>query len=201
MSRALRLPALVRRLAFSEDFDLMAKAIEAGRLTMGRHSYGTPRVVMYRHDDTRARVGAFSSLALGVTFVLGGNHPTDRVTTFPLRQMLGLPGAGTDGFPSSKGDIVVGNDVWIGMNALVVSGVTIGDGAIVAAGSVVVGDVPPYAVVGGNPARVLKYRFTEDQIARLLALAWWDWPDERVVEHVDLLSGDDIEAFLATAVG
>ncbi len=196
MSRAEKLPSWVRRLAFSEDFDLLVKAKHSGHVSIGRHSYGAPRVIQYRHDDTRLLIGHYTSIARGVCFVLGGNHPTDRVTTFPIRQLLGLPGAGSDGFPSSKGDITIGSDVWIGLGALVVSGVTIGDGAIVAAGSVVVGDVPPYAVVGGNPAKVIKYRFTDEQIRELLEIRWWDWPDARVIEYVDLLSGPDIDTFL-----
>jgi virginiamycin A acetyltransferase len=84
----------------------------------------------------------------------------------------------------SRGDTVIGNDVWIGRDAMIMPGVHIGDGAIVASGSVVVSDVPPYTVVGGNPARPLKQRFSDEEVAALLRVAWWDWPIESITEHV-----------------
>ena len=123
----------------------------------------------------------------------------DRVTTFPLRMRLKLPGAGEDGIPVPTGDTVIGSDVWLTMRTFVRSGVTIGDGAIVASGAVVINDVPPYAIVGGNPAKVIRYRFTPEQIEALLEIRWWDWPDSLVVEATPLLSGTDVDAFIAWA--
>jgi len=91
---------------------------------------------------------------------------------------------------------VIGNDVWLGRNSLVLSGVTIGDGAVVAAGAVVTSDIPAYAIAGGVPAKVIRYRFTPEQIAALLRIRWWDWPDEAIVAEVDLLCGGNIDEFI-----
>lgn len=92
-----------------------------------------------------------------------------------------------------KGDTIVGNDVWIGYEALIMPGVRIGNGAIVSSRSVVVSDVAPYSVVGGNPAKPIKHRFEPDVIAALEDIAWWDWPVEKITEHLDLIVGGDIE--------
>ena len=121
------------------------------RLTKGRLSYGDPEVATYPGDAAQVNVGSFTSIAAGVVLMDGGNHRTDWVTTFPLRSRLGLPGAGDGGEAYDKGDIDIGHDVWIGREARVLSGVTIGHGAVVAGYSVVTKDVPPYAIVAGNP--------------------------------------------------
>jgi hypothetical protein len=101
---------------------------------------------------------------------------------------------------SSRGDIVIGSDVWIGLNVFIGSGVTIGDGAVIGAHAVVTRDVPPYAVAGGNPARVIRYRFSETQIEALLAIRWWDWSDEVVDRYLPLITSPDIDAFIAAAM-
>lgn len=167
------------------------------RLTMGRHSYHRPRVRWFYGDDAVVRVGNFSSIAEGAVIVLGGNHPIDWISTFPIRARFGLPGAYEDGSPRSKGDITIGSDVYIGLEARILSGVRIGDGAVIGAYSVIGKNVRPYAVVVGNPAREIRRRFTDDQVERLLRIAWWNWPDEQIVAAVDLLNADDtIEEFL-----
>lgn len=170
-----------------------------GKVRMGAHSYGVPIVVDYAHDDTTLTIGAYCSLAMGTTFLLGGNHPKDRVTTFPIRTRWGLPGAGSDGYPTSRGDISVGSDVWTGHESLILGGVRIGHGAVVAARATVTRDVPPYAIVGGTPARVIGWRHTPLQRERLLALAWWEWPDDRVRAAVGHLTAPDVDGFLAWA--
>nr|WP_269204245.1 CatB-related O-acetyltransferase [Lysobacter silvisoli] len=96
-----------------------------------------------------------------------------------------------------KGDTVVGNDVWIGYQAMLMPGVRVGDGAIVAARSVVASDVPPYAVVAGNPARVLRMRYDEEQVRRLQRIAWWDWDADKVSRHLELIVGGDLDALEA----
>lgn len=199
MSRARHLPGPIRRAVFGRDFDKLIRLQAEGRIVMGQCTYGVPRVETYAHDDTRLIFGAYTSIAKRATFILGGNHPSDRVTTFPLRIMTGLAGAGSDGYPYSKGDIKVGSDVWIGYGALVLSGVTIGDGAMVAANSVVSLDVPPFAIVAGNPARVLRFRHTPAQCAALCEIAWWNWPEADVDAAVDLLTSDDVDAFIEWA--
>ena len=173
----------------------------SGRVTIGRGTYGFPQVLDFVHGTEVLRIGAYCSLSGAATFILGGQHAVDRVTTYPHRIWMRLPGAGTDGFPTPTADTILGSDVWICAGALISSGVTIGDGAIVAAGAVVIKDVPAYAIVGGNPAKLIRYRFTEEQIEALLQIRWWDWPEERVREAVPLLAGRDIDAFIAWARG
>jgi acetyltransferase-like isoleucine patch superfamily enzyme len=166
-------------------------------LTMGRHSYGKPYVRAYRADKARVSIGNFVSIAEEVTFLVGGEHRPEWVTTFPLRAMLRLPGAWADGHPATRGEINVGHDVWIARGSTILSGVTIGNGAVIGASSVVRRDVRPYAIVMGNPAREVKRRFNDEQVEQLEALRWWDWPDERIKASVDLLNGASVEEFLA----
>ena len=175
------------------------RLLKSGRMTIGQHTYGIPVIKTYDLISTRLVVGAYSALSEEAIVMLGGEHAIDRVTTFPLRMRLQLPGAGEDGIPVPTGDTVIGSDVWLTMRTFVRSGVTIGDGAIVASGAVVINDVPPYAIVGGNPAKVIRYRFTPEQIEALLEIRWWDWPDSLVVEATPLLSGTDVDAFIAWA--
>ncbi|HOS94937.1 MAG TPA: CatB-related O-acetyltransferase, partial [Armatimonadota bacterium] len=176
------------RTAWRQRRSDLGRLVASGRADVGAHSYGSPTVRTFDHDDTRLVVGRYCSAAHGVTITLGGEHPTDRVTTFPLRTRLNLPGAGTDGFPSSRGDVVIGNDVWIGAHAHLLSGVTIGDGAVVGAGAIVTRDVAPYSIVSGSPARHRRYRVPEDLIPALLEIAWWNWPDDIVRARVETLS-------------
>jgi acetyltransferase-like isoleucine patch superfamily enzyme len=164
---------------------------------MGTGSYGQPFVVYHEGDVAKVTIGKYCSIAAGVRFMPGGNHRTDWVSTYPFRLRYGLPGALADGHPTTKGDIVVGNDVWMGNEALVLSGVTIGDGAVIAAQAVVTKDVPPYAIVAGNPGRVVSMRFTEEQRQRLLAIKWWDWPETTILERVAALNGGGVEEFVA----
>jgi acetyltransferase-like isoleucine patch superfamily enzyme len=172
------------------------RRIREGWVEVGRHSYGTPQVHVWPNGG-KLKIGHFTSIADEVHILLGGDHPTDWVTTFPLSIRLGLAGAWQDGMPSTKGDVVVGSDVWIGHGVTILSGVRIGHGAIVTARSLVVKDVEPYAIVGGIPAKEIRKRFSARDIERLLAVRWWEWPDERVSDAVALLSGPDLSAFLA----
>lgn len=163
------------------------------------------KCVLHHYDfvGDRLVIGRFCALACGVTFIMNGaNHPTGGFSTFPFN----IFGDGWEnGFDPKtwqdemRGDTTVGNDVWIGMQATILPGVTIGDGAIVAAMSVVSADVPPYAVVAGNPARVVKMRFDDDTIGRLLAVAWWNWPVERISQHLDAIRGADIDRLESAA--
>jgi serine acetyltransferase len=100
------------------------------------------------------------------------------------------------GHPSCKGDIIIENDVWIGAKATIMSGVRIGNGAIVAAGSVVSKDVPPYAIVAGNPAKIVKYRFDEEQIKKLLSICWWDWDEQKIKDNAMNMWSDNIDKFI-----
>jgi virginiamycin A acetyltransferase len=158
------------------------------------------RNVLYHYGPEKLVIGRFCALAEGVRFLMNGaNHRMDGPSTFPF-PIMGAPWAAhfdlITGL-SGRGDTVVGHDVWIGYQVLVMSGVHIGNGAIIASGSVVVDDVPDYAIVGGNPARLIRHRYPEDDIARLNRLAWWDWPFDHITRHVrTIMSGtvDDLEA-------
>lgn len=155
------------------------------------------RNVLYHYDfvGDRLVIGRFCALAAGTTFIMSGaNHPTAGVSTFPFPIFGGAWAAEAHRLDSAPRDTVVGHDVWFGWRSVVLPGVTIGSGAIVAAGAVVAGDVPPYAIVAGNPARVVRHRFAPDDVARLLALAWWDWPIAKVTRHVGAIMEGNIAA-------
>ncbi len=172
--------------------------IEQGLLVIGRNTYGTPIVDVYRGSERKVSIGSFCSISRGVVIVTGGVHPVNWVSTFPFRAQWHLPGAYADGIPTSDGDIVIGSDVWIGTEAMILSGVTIGDGAVIAARSVVTRDVPPYAIVAGVPARIIRYRFDQCIIDQLLEIKWWEWDDEQIRQAVPLLSSERIDDFLVS---
>jgi virginiamycin A acetyltransferase len=145
----------------------------------------------------RLRIGKFCAIARGVKFIMNGaNHQMSGISTYPFFIFgHGWEHARPTGEELPyKGDTVIGNDVWIGYDALIMPGVTIGDGAIIAARSVVAADVPAYAIVGGNPARVVRERFDPDTVGRLLAIAWWNRPVEWISAHLDLIRGGDVDA-------
>lgn len=167
------------------------------RLSIGRHSYGEPLVRVWKEANPAwVRIGNFVCISEDVVLMLGSEHRTDRVSTFPFRIVFGLPGAYEDGFPYSKGDIVIGSDVLIGRGARILSGVKIEDGAVIAASALVAKDVRPYAIVGGNPAREIRRRFSDEQIEALLRIRWWDWADEEIIRAVPLLNSAPVEEFI-----
>lgn len=157
------------------------------------------KCVLYHYDfiGDRLDIGRYCALAQGVTFIMNGaNHAMRGFSTYPFGI---FPGAWRDGFDPGlyaagyRGDTTVGNDVWIGTKATIMPGVTIGDGAIIGAHAVVAKDVPPYSVVAGNPGRMVKQRFPDDIVKRLQAIAWWNWPVDKVTRHIAAISGADIE--------
>lgn len=170
---------------------------EFGRYEVGKWTYGHPTVYDWL-DGTQLRIGSFCSLHPTTNILLGGEHDPRCVTTYPIDLHLSPEGHKIENpvFPTSKGDVVIGHDVYIGIGSTILSGVSIGNGAVIAAGSMIVRDIPAYAIVGGNPAKVIKYRFEPAIIERLEKLAWWDWPDEKIYEARDLLLSPDVEAFL-----
>lgn len=151
---------------------------------IGRWTYGWPEVRGWRPDQ-KLTVGSFCSIAAGVKILLGGEHHIDFVSTYPFGQFFGV--GDRNAHEWSRGDVIIGNDVWIGEDALILSGTRIGDGAVVGARSLVKGEVPPYAVVAGNPARVVRYRFGQETIDELLRLRWWEWDDARIRRSIPKL--------------
>lgn len=141
----------------------------------GIGTYGLPKIKIYDKDQM-VKIGKFCSIASDVVFVIGGEHNVNWNTTYPFYVFLKKD---EDAIRHKK-DLIIGNDVWIGTGALILSGTKIGDGAVIGARSVVTKDVPPYAIVGGNPAKIIRYRFHEEIIHELLANPWWDLPVEEI---------------------
>ena len=166
--------------------------------TVGAHTYGLPLV--YSNGPDKLHIGRYCSIGESVTIVLS-NHRPDFVTTYPFAQRRPHWPGGPPGLTdhAGKGDVVIGSDVWIGHGALITGGITVGNGAVIAGQAVVTRDVPPYAIVGGNPMRLLRYRFEEETIQALLDLRWWDWSEERVEYYLPYLLSSDIAGFIAEA--
>jgi acetyltransferase-like isoleucine patch superfamily enzyme len=164
---------------------------------IGTGTYGDLKVLDWG-EGFSLTIGAYTSIGTSVTVFLGGEHRTDWVTTFPFSD-LWEAGRGISGHPKSKGGVVIGNDVWIATEAVIMSGVRIGDGAVIGARSVVTKDVPAYAIVAGNPARIVKFRFDQQTIARLLEIKWWEWEPARIADSLPALLNTDIASFLLAA--
>lgn len=171
-------------------------ATTLSKASVGRHTY------FYDCKAGNISVGAFCSIGPGTRLGALGAHPVDQLSTHPVffstRRQSGTTFAERDYFDEYK-TTTIGNDVWIGANAIVLDGVSIGDGAIIAAGAVVTQDAPPYAILGGVPARVIRYRFTESEIALLLKLQWWSLPDSHLRSLAPLFRSGDVTG-LARAI-
>lgn len=155
--------------------------------------------VLYHYpiNGDRLIIGKFCSIACGAKFLFNSaNHSLTSLSTYPFPiffEEWGLDRGQVTRAWDHKGDIVIGNDVWIGYEAVILAGVTIGDGAIIGTRAVVTKDVPPYAIVGGVPAKPIRKRFPDDTIAALLALRWWDWPEERIAGCLDAIQSGQID--------
>jgi acetyltransferase-like isoleucine patch superfamily enzyme len=174
------------------------KRLDLAPYSIGRYSWGHLWVSNPSPDAT-LKVGQFCSFAHGVRVLLGGEHRTEFVSTyrFPAYDDFRDAAERLDvETTATRGDVTIGNDVWLGTEAVVLSGVTIGHGAVVGAASVVRQDLPPYAIALGNPARVAGFRFPPEQIEALLRIAWWDWPIEEIKSALGLMMSDDIQKFI-----
>lgn len=163
---------------------------------IGIWSYGNPQIFSWG-EDAKLKIGRFCAIANGVIILLGGEHRTDWITTFPFNTIFSEAST-FKGHPKTKGDVIIGNDVWIGQDALILSGTTIGNGAVVAARSVITKDVEPYAIVGGNPAKLIRFRFSPSTISELEKIAWWDWPLPKIKGAWPLLMSSNIDEFIET---
>ena len=164
----------------------------------GKHTYGPePKLMGVKDIAIGSKIGKFCSIADNLQFIIRGSHMINWVTTYPFQALWNMDVPLNDLPPHSP--IIIGNDVWIAENVKIKQGVTIGDGAILATECFVTKDVPPYALVGGNPAKIIKYRFTEEQIKDLLKIKWWDWEDEKIKEIVPLLVSNNIDEFIKKA--
>lgn len=154
--------------------------------------------VLYHYPVNRDKlvIGKFCSIACGAKFIFtSANHTLKSLSTYPFPiffEEWGLDSANITDAWDKKGDIVIGNDVWIGYEAVILSGVTVGDGAIIGARAVVTKDVPPYAIVGGVPARCIRRRFDEETVTKLRELKWWEWSDEKIKENLSAIQSGRI---------
>lgn len=180
-------------------------AISVGDYTMYNDFVNDPREfafnnVLYKYyiNHDHLIIGKFCSIACGAKFIFNSaNHKLSSLSTYPFPIFYdewGLNPANVTDAWDNKGDIVLGNDVWIGFEAVILSGVHIGDGAIVGARSIVTKDVPPYTIVAGAPARPIRRRFDEHTIARLERLRWWDWPEEKLNSHIQNIQSGSIDS-------
>ncbi|WP_428073568.1 CatB-related O-acetyltransferase [Candidatus Avelusimicrobium luingense] len=178
----------------ANDFDL-------DKVTVGKGTYGILRVLTHSDQNTKLQIGNYCSIAGDVSFILASEHPYTGLSTYPFKVKFGLQTREAQ----SKGDIIVGDDVWIGMGAIICSGVHIGQGAIIAAGSVITKDVEPYAIVGGNPAKVIKYRFEPEIRKKLLRVDFSKLDKETICKHIDEvytpLTAENIDSILQTLTG
>ena len=165
-------------------------------MIVGKHTYGVDNIKLFwKPDNVSLKIGAFCSIGINIKVYLGGSHNVDWVTTFPFGHIHLDVFNNVNGYghPKSKGDVIIGNDVWIAENVTIMSGVKIGDGAILANNSHVVKDVEPYTMVGGNPAKVIKKRFSDEVIEKLLILKWWEMDDKTINEITPLLCSPNLD--------
>jgi len=164
------------------------------RFDIGSYTYGIP-TVQFANSGATLTIGRYCSIASDVTILLGGNHRADWITTYPFSAIF-QEHRGFAGHPSTKGDVIIGNDVWVGRGALILSGVRIGNGAVIGAQSVVSKDVPPYAIAAGNPARVVRARMAEEWIQRIQHTEWWKCEPRELETVMPYLLSDDLVSFV-----
>jgi len=164
---------------------------------VGTYATGTP-LLRPHHPDNRIIIGNYCSLAEGVSIFAGGNHPLNFATTHPLKLFLGIDEF--DGLSSDCGDdgvvTTIGHDVWIGHEACILSGANVGNGAIIGARCVVRGTIPPYAIVIGNPAQIIRFRFDDETISKLLVIKWWNWSLDKIKKNAVLIASRNVQHFL-----
>lgn len=152
------------------------------------------RITVFPENFENLKIGRFCSLGNNITILINRNHNIKNITTHRLN--VKYNNKDVAGSLKYKGDIVIDNDVWVGNNVTLLPNIHIGDGAVIGTSAVVTKDIPPYAIVGGNPAKVLKYRFSKKQIKKLLKIKWWDWPLYQIYDNIELFETDNIDGFI-----
>lgn len=180
-----RMDCLKERLAVSWQ-----DVVKKGKVKVGDFSYNAP-YVFSKSNEVECRIGKFCSFGEDIKIFLCADHGVHYNTTYPFSAFF--PEYSDIKHSFTKGDVVIGNDVWVGQRAIVLSGVTIGDGCVIGAGAVVSKSVPEYSIVVGNPGKVIKTRFSEGEIARLKEMSWWEWPYEDIYWAIPLLQSNDID--------
>lgn len=173
-----------------------SRIYDADKIEIGDFTYGLP-IVRSWGEDARLKIGKFCSIGENVKIYLGGNHRTEWITTYPFNVLLNAHYPGIDGeCAATKGDVVIGNDVWICDNVTILSGVTIGDGAVLANGAIVTKNVRPYAKVGGVPAELIEYRTAAHNLKNIRNITWWDLPLETLAEVIPFLCDTDVDRLI-----
>ena len=162
--------------------------------TIGAGSYGLP-IVHDHHEGSTLKIGNYCSIADNVQIFLGGQHRIDWVSSYPFPFFFAMDEQFRNNYGGSRGDVVIGSDVWLCANCTILSGVTIGHGAVIANGAVISRDVEPYAVMAGNPAKLIKWRFDEPIRAALLESKWWEWPEDETHQIMHLLCSENLTDF------
>lgn len=165
-------------------------------VVIGDYTYFTSLRVWAYSENEHLTIGKFCSIGDNVQIMLGGEHRTDWVTTYPFNALMTDVYGDIEGHPKSKGDVIIGNDVWIGNDAKIMSGVKIGDGAVIGANAIVTHDVQPYTIVGGVPAKEIRKRFSDAAIRELLRISWWNWDEDRLAEFIPVLQSENIIDFI-----
>lgn len=187
---------------------LLSEQVTQPNIKVGRYSYYSgyyhghsfddcARFIMPDEGEDQLIIGSFCSIGSGAAFIMAGNqgHRNDWISTFPFFYMSDVEAfaGAADGY-AKGGDTVIGNDVWIGSEAIIMPGITVGDGAVIGTRALVTRDVEPYAIVGGNPAKVIRKRFADADIAKLLDMAWWNWPEEQLSDAMKIMTSADVDA-------
>lgn len=158
---------------------------------IGKSTYGVPRVHDWNEGST-LQIGSYCSISDNVQIYLGGHHRSDWITTYPFPAFYEKAKHIKD-YGGTNGDVIIGSDVWIAANVIILSGVTIGHGAVIANGSIVTKNIAPYEIVGGDPAKHIRYRFTPEIITLLLSLSWWELDETEILEIASILCSQDIQ--------